>query len=126
MKTENQSNDTAAMSGVDSSAMFDVGLSDAERERLAVLMEECAEVQQIIGKILRHGYDSKHPNRMRPQDPDNREMLAEEIGHVDAAIKLMVSNRDVSLDGIKTYRRQKEARIGRYLHFQSNDKVDHE
>lgn len=38
------------------------GLTPAEAERLAMLSEECGEVIQIIGKILRHGYDSYHPD----------------------------------------------------------------
>lgn len=36
-------------------------LTNAELERLAILMEECAEVQHIIGKIIRHGYESFNP-----------------------------------------------------------------
>lgn len=32
------------------------GLSPAEVERLALLAEECGEVIQTVGKILRHGY----------------------------------------------------------------------
>lgn len=39
------------------------GLTPAQAERLAMLAEECGEVIQIIGKILRHGYDSWHPDR---------------------------------------------------------------
>lgn len=38
------------------------GLSPAETERLALLSEEMGEVQQAIGKILRHGYESIHPD----------------------------------------------------------------
>lgn len=38
-------------------------LTPAEAERLAMMAEECAEVIQIIGKILCHGYDSYHPER---------------------------------------------------------------
>ena len=37
-------------------------LTPAEAERLAMLAEECGEVVQIVGKILRHGYDSQHPD----------------------------------------------------------------
>ena len=37
------------------------GLTPAEAERLAMLAEECGEVIQMVGKILRHGYDSYHP-----------------------------------------------------------------
>jgi hypothetical protein len=36
-------------------------MAEAERERLAMLAEEAGEIVQIIGKILRHGYESYHP-----------------------------------------------------------------
>ena len=52
------------------------GLSPAEAERLAMLAEECGEVIHIVGKILRHGYDSYHP-----ADPTvtNRDLLGREL-----------------------------------------------
>ena len=52
------------------------GLTPAEAERLAMLAEECGEVIQIIGKILRHGYDSYHP-----ADPSttNKQLLGREL-----------------------------------------------
>lgn len=52
------------------------GLTPAQAERLAMLAEECGEVIHIVGKILRHGYDSYHPN-----DPTttNRTMLGREL-----------------------------------------------
>lgn len=40
---------------------FTNNLTPAEAECLAILIEECAEVQQIACKILRHGYDSCNP-----------------------------------------------------------------
>jgi len=51
-------------------------LTPAQAERLAMVAEECAEVIQIVGKILRHGYDSHHPN-----DPlsTNRDLLGREL-----------------------------------------------
>jgi len=51
------------------------GLTPAEAERLAMLAEECGEVIHIIGKVLRHGYDSRHPDG----GPTNREALSREI-----------------------------------------------
>lgn len=51
-------------------------LTPAQAERLAMLAEECGEVIQIIGKILRHGYDSHHPNDPRTT---NRELLGREL-----------------------------------------------
>ncbi|MGR3521928.1 MAG: hypothetical protein ACU0FT_04160 [Paracoccus sp. (in: a-proteobacteria)] len=62
------------------------GLTPAQSERLAMLAEEAAEVIQIVGKILRHGYESHHPD-----DPDtsNRQLLANEIADLSAVIDLM-------------------------------------
>lgn len=36
-------------------------LTPEEHERLSLLMEECGEVVQIIGKIFRHGYERYPP-----------------------------------------------------------------
>lgn len=52
------------------------GLSPAQRERLAMLIEEAGEVIQIGCKILRHGYDSYHPNN---PSVSNRNLLDEEL-----------------------------------------------
>ena len=61
--------------------MNDQNLTPAEAGRLAMLAEECAEVIQIVGKILRHGYDSYHP-----ADPEttNRDLLAKELTDIEA------------------------------------------
>ncbi len=61
------------------------GLTPAQAERLAMLAEECGEVVQVIGKILRHGYDSRHPNG----GPTNKELLAAELRDVDAVVRAM-------------------------------------
>lgn len=55
---------------------FSNKLSDAQIERLAMLAEECGEVIQVIGKIMRHGYLSYHPDN--PRDT-NRDMLGREL-----------------------------------------------
>ena len=52
------------------------GLTPAQAERLAMLAEECGEVIQIIGKILRHGYESYHPNN---PSVTNRTLLGREL-----------------------------------------------
>lgn len=51
-------------------------LTPAQAERLAMLAEECGEVIQIVGKILRHGYSSAHPDRPHVS---NRELLGREL-----------------------------------------------
>jgi hypothetical protein len=62
-------------------------LTPAEAERLAMLAEECAEVIQVIGKILRHGYESYHPANPRLS---NRDLLAKELRDVNAVLQAMV------------------------------------
>lgn len=69
---------------------FSNGLSPAQAERLAMLAEECGEVIQIIGKILRHGYASYHPDR---RHTSNRELLAYELADV-FAVANMIHARD--------------------------------
>lgn len=88
-------------------------LSPEEAERLALLLEELGEAQQAIGKILRHGYGSRHPDG----GPTNREALEREMGDVLAALDLLVAAED--LDGgqaIVYHRRQKAGKVGKYLH----------
>lgn len=69
-------------------------LSDAEDERLAVLVEEMSEVTQIVEKIRRNGFDSNNP--LKPDSPTNRELLEKELGHVQNAIRMMYDAADVS------------------------------
>ena len=54
---------------------FQNDLTPAEVERLALLAEEAAEVIQVVGKIIRHGYESTHPNGGK----NNRELLEHEL-----------------------------------------------
>lgn len=61
-------------------------LTPAQAERLAILAEECAEAIQIIGKILRHGLDSRHPVTQE----GNASALLRELTDVKAAM-VMVS-----------------------------------
>jgi len=89
-------------------------LISSETERLALLSEEMGEVQQIIGKILRHGYASKHPEDLR--GPDNRAMLEKELGDVQAAIKLMWA--DISFSKVDHWQQEKLKVVGKYLHHQ--------
>jgi NTP pyrophosphatase (non-canonical NTP hydrolase) len=89
-------------------------LTPAEAERLALLLEELGEAQQAIGKILRHGYDGKNPNS--PSSETNRWQLQVELGDVQAAIKLMAQENDISENEIGDHAKDKLLRIGRYLH----------
>lgn len=76
------------------------GLTPAEAERLAYLIEEAAEVQQIACKVLRHGYESRDPTKATPANPSwgaperntsptNRDMLAAELRDMLGAVERM-------------------------------------
>lgn len=54
-------------------------LTPAETERLAILAEEMGETIQVIGKILRHGYDSRNPLEGKT-GWTNRANLEKELG----------------------------------------------
>lgn len=93
---------------------FTTGLSDAERERLALLSEECAEVIQVIGKIFRHGFESTHPNG----GPNNRQLLAHEIGDMQLATQLCIDAKDFDNEEMLQSLERKVLSVQKYLHFQ--------
>jgi len=90
------------------------GLSPAEAERLALLLEEAGEVVQAVGKILRHGYESTHPNG----SATNRENLTREIADVQVAVSMMSRAGDIRLLDVDEWAREKRVRVSRYLHHQ--------
>lgn len=71
------------------------GLTEAQEERLHLLVEECSEVIKEAMKILRFGYASYHPN-----DPlvTNLTLLQKELGDLEASITLMTVNDDIDHD----------------------------
>lgn len=89
-------------------------LSPDEAERLALLAEEAAEVIQVVGKILRHGYESHHPNG----GPNNRALLEDELGDFEAAVSMLADADDVSLKEITDAKHDKLDRVKKYLHHQ--------
>lgn len=91
-------------------------LTPAEAERLALLAEECGEVIQMVGKVLRHGYRSHHPSII--DGPDNRGLLEREIGDVQAIVRLMTNAGDLSPGRITNAAADKPSRMARYLHHQ--------
>jgi NTP pyrophosphatase (non-canonical NTP hydrolase) len=70
-------------------------MTEAERERLAMLAEEAGEIVQIVGKILRHGYESYHPDD--PLKVTNRQHLTNELQDIDGVVYGMVSNGDLQI-----------------------------
>tara|TARA_R110000868_G_scaffold25423_11_gene99279 strand:- start:25171 stop:25500 length:330 start_codon:yes stop_codon:yes gene_type:complete len=98
-------------------------LSQAQIERLAWLSEEFGEIQQAIGKILRHGYDSKDPTN--PNHKGNRADLEREIGDAYTAIALMSNEGDLSLIRIMSSSHEMDL-SKKYFHHQSWNKSPYE
>lgn len=88
-----------------------------EIERLAILAEEAAEVQQIAMKIIRHDYDSCNP--FDETKTENRELLEKESGDLKFAIQLMQDNYDVDAYKISRFKAKKKKNISKYLHYNS-------
>lgn len=87
-------------------------LSEAEQERLAIVIEECGEVIQAACKVLRHGYASVNPTI--PDSETNREGLEREIGDLQHAIARL-EVYDVSRSRIDKCLNSKPERIKPYL-----------
>ncbi len=93
-------------------------LSEAELERLAILIEECGEVIQSACKILRHGYESTNPKAVVRVNETNRAALSREIGDLMHAVQRMELARDISASEIAEWRNSKAGRMKPYLHHQ--------
>lgn len=90
-------------------------LTPEQAELLALLAEECGEVVQIVGKILRHGLYSCHP--ADPEATPNCELLAKEIGDQMVAIDAVVAaHMGVTRYDITKAEAQKRTSVQRYLH----------
>lgn len=88
-------------------------MTAAELERLAILSEELGEVQQVIGKIIRHGYASHNP--FDKNETTNRKLLEKELGDVLFAATMMVEKDDISQSAIQDFSKQKRHKIREYL-----------
>ena len=76
------------------------------------MSEECGEVIQAIGKILRHGYTSTHPSG----GLTNRGTLMKEIGDIYIATGMMVVKKDIDEDFINRCMETKSDEVMKYLH----------
>jgi hypothetical protein len=97
------------------------GLTPAEDERLALMSEECAEVIHIISKIQRHGYENRHP--FDQEGATNRVQLCRELGHVRAAMRLMMREGDVNESLISEAYADKTLHMHDWLHHQNLSKT---
>lgn len=85
-----------------------------EAERLAFAAEEMGEAIHMIGKTLRHGFDSSHADY---NNVSNRELIAHEIGHVLAAIDLLIAS-DIKSTTVQLSRERKHETVKQYFHWQ--------
>lgn len=69
------------------------GLTPAQAERIAMLMEEAGEIIHACGKVLRHGYESVNPDDH--QSPSNRQHLNKEIRDFEAIVSMMKEAGDL-------------------------------
>lgn len=92
------------------------GLHPAQAERIAFLLEECGEVIQICGKILRHGFDSYHPSD--PLMTTNRTLLLREMGDVSAVMTQLIKLGDLPNPPTDEMIYSKLDRLKKYSHHQ--------
>lgn len=90
-------------------------LTPGQVERLALLAEELAEAVQVVGKILRHGLHSCHPNDLT--HTDNLALLEIEMGHVHYAESLLTTE-GYSTEAVAASFRDKRIKVIKYLHHQ--------
>lgn len=89
-------------------------LTDAQKERLYLLIEEASEVQKQVCKILRFGYPDKHPETGK----DNLTILHEELGDLMACIILLYSKRDIDYAEVTKQIPIKQDKFKKYTRFQ--------
>ena len=90
-------------------------MSPAELERLAILSEELGEVQQVIGKILRHGYDSNNP--LEENGKSNREKLEMELGDVNVMVIHMMNIGDIDELTVMDRTHTKKEKLNKWMHY---------
>ena len=82
--------------------------TQAQVERLAILAEECAEVIQVVGKILRHGW--------RNEGHCNRIALEHELGDLTWAVTLLVREDDIHSCTVERFAGEKPGKAAQWLH----------
>jgi hypothetical protein len=91
-------------------------LTEIQQELLALLSEEAAESIHMIGKIMRHGLDSRDPTQVAGPYMTNRDDLETEIGHLHAAIQLLVFYQVLDMENMEEATHDKLDAVGEWLH----------
>lgn len=89
-------------------------MTDFERERLVMLMEECAEVQKAVCKALRHGLDDVNPHG---DGTSNRLQIAQELGDVFGLADILAISGTLRSEDIADSRYSKAERIKKWVHY---------
>lgn len=89
-------------------------LTQAEIERLTLVIAECAEVIQAATKVLLHGYEDYNP--LRYDGRNNRMNLEMELGHLMLHVEQMQKYGDVDPANILKYMRGESEVVDKYLH----------
>lgn len=90
------------------------GLAPKTAELIYLVAEECAESTQAAMKILRHGLDSSNPFVNPALRETNRRDFEKEIGHICAAVSLLINAgivveknilhaRDLKIESVKSF-----------------------
>jgi hypothetical protein len=87
-------------------------LAPHQAEALALLAEECGEVIHLIGKVLRHGLESCHPDG----GECNRVLLGQEVGDALAAVRIAEACGVINPDEVSQAVDRKLRSVTRYLH----------
>ena len=91
-------------------------LTPAQAERLALLAEECGELVQAIGKVLRHGLDSTNPLVPAGCGRSNRGQLEKEMGDVRAAMIMLCEAGDTDKAAVHSLADKKLREVRQWLH----------
>lgn len=96
-------------------------LTPAQAELLACLAEECGEIVQIVGKILRHGYDDWSP--LDGTKTRNRQNLERELGDLNAVCDRIRANGDIKAKHIVDASDAKHIKLAKWTHHQFDSQM---
>ena len=88
-------------------------MTEAEKERIILLMEECAEVTQRCAKILRFGWDSVQPSSGR----NNRDLLEQETGDFMLVFSILTMNNDIDLAKVEKHSHNKIPKLNAHMKY---------
>lgn len=95
----------------------------AELERISILGEECGEIVQAIGKVMRHGWTATMD--MGPElemQFNNRSDLEREIGNLYAAVDMMAEAGDLDMAKISDASIEHREKLRDFTYYQKDSR----